>query len=91
MASPSAGRFLRVTYVYDPAVGEIRRTVEDGTGSTTVSLVARHLKTGVTSAIFSYCSAGAGCPRVTAQITFELRGQDVTRTIAVAPLLGTTP
>lgn len=90
-ASTSAGRFVRITYTYDPATGEVVRSVDEGGATPRTTTVAHSLKKGLTAPIFAFCASGAGCPSVAATLVFQVRGIDVTRTIKVAPRLGTTP
>ncbi len=87
VARPGSGKFVRVTYTYDATAGTLTRSVDDGTVA--ASVVARNLKQGFTGAIFAFCSSGAGCPSVTATVPYVLSGNEILRTIKVAPRLAT--
>ncbi|MFN2520698.1 MAG: hypothetical protein ABR525_06615 [Candidatus Limnocylindria bacterium] len=80
----ASGRFLHVTYTYAFASGEGTVTrLASGAGPATSVVVAHHLA-ATAGGFFQWCTAGAGCPTVTARIAYSISGQPVQRSVQAA-------
>lgn len=80
----ASGRFLHVTYTYAFAAGEGTVTrLATGAGPAASVVVAHHLA-ATAGGFFQWCTAGAGCPTVTARMTYNISGQPVQRSVQAA-------